>query len=157
MCFRRFFLNNGGKFTLQKIDQILVSESTTCADRIVNPNCVPKWGRIRSIDNLALSSVGILQGGDFTKNKEELHQEKRNYMQEMHDKAKVLILSRNKMKQKAARQAIADMKDSQQRLKTALKKKQERIQKLARETYLRNKELIEKKKKLRDEKAKKKE
>ena len=146
MCFRRFYLDNKEKFTLQKIDQILVSEDVTCQDRLVNKDCIPKWGRIRAIDNLALRSVGVLQGGDFAQSSEELRQEKLNYLQEMHEKARDLIYARNKRKQKAARESMVNMKIMLATREQKDRELRELKQKLAREAYLRVKAKIDKKK-----------
>jgi len=67
-CFRRFFLTNQKKmFSIQKLDQMLIAEETSCEDRLVNTDCVKKVHRSAVPDDLELEagdSADTGEGGD---------------------------------------------------------------------------------------------
>jgi len=67
-CFRRFFLTNQKKmFSIQKLDQMLIAEETSCADRLVNTDCVKRVHRSAVPDDLELEAgdgADTGEGGD---------------------------------------------------------------------------------------------
>ena len=58
LCFRKFYFHNQKKFSLQSIDQMLVEETTSCEDRLVNPKCVTHQPRVPSGDDVDLDGGG---------------------------------------------------------------------------------------------------
>ena len=63
-CFRKFFLQHQTRlFTLQKLDEMLVGETASCEDRLVNPKCVTKQAHYDAPDPLVLSGGGGGGGG----------------------------------------------------------------------------------------------
>merc|ERR1712025_544911 len=63
-------------FSLQLIDRMLVQEEMSCVDRLVNPYCTPRWGRTPSVDDLGLDPVTMLKGGDFSRDAQQLEEER---------------------------------------------------------------------------------